>query len=362
MLIPAYKPDDKLITYVKALAEAGVPKIIVVDDGGGEPFASIFDEVRTVPECTVLVHEVNKGKGRALKTGLSYYLENCTGLDGVVTGDADGQHTLEDTMNVARLMAQKPQSLILGSRDFDQDDVPPRSKFGNKMTTVVFKLFHGKHVGDTQTGLRGIPNDIIPFFTDIEGERYEYEMNMLIECAERNIEIEEVPIKTVYIDDNSSSHFNVLRDSMRIYWLLSKTFIFYLISGFTAYLIDVLVFWLLSHALPSVKEVNVGGWFLTAFATAPARIISSVANFFMNKILVFKKNGDRAKSMLRFVILVVGVWALSTTLVWFFANIVFGGVNENIKTVIKMIVDALLVIVTFTMQRIWVFKKDTDEK
>ena len=361
MLIPAYKPDDKLISYVKSLAKAGFTKILVVDDGGGEDFAPIFDEVRAVPECVVLTHEVNCGKGRALKTGLSYYIENCEGYDGVITGDADGQHTLKDTLTVAKLMGENEKSLILGSRDFDQDNVPARSKFGNKMTSVVFKIFHGEKIGDTQTGLRGIPNYMIPMFIDIEGERYEYEMNMLVECAERKIDIIETPIETVYIDDNSSSHFNAVRDSIRIYFLLMKTFLMYIMSSLIAYLVDIIVFRILIGILPESGEVAIGGWFLKAFATAPARIASSVVNFLINKIFVFKKNGERAKSMLRYVILVVGVWALSTTLVWLFGDIVFRGSSENQQTFIKMVVDVLLVVVTFTMQRIWVFKKNTDD-
>lgn len=361
MLIPAYKPDDKLISYVKSLSEAGFNKIIVVDDGGGKEFAPIFDEVRAMDECVVLTHEVNRGKGRALKTGLSYYIENCEGFDGVITGDADGQHTLKDTLTVAKLMGENDKALILGSRNFDGDNVPARSRFGNKMTSVVFRIFHGKKIGDTQTGLRGIPNAIIPGLIDIEGERYEYEMNMLVDCAANNIEMIETPIETVYIDDNSSSHFNAVRDSIRVYFLLMKTFLLYIMSSIIAYTVEIIVFRILIGILPSSREVAIGGWFLKAFATAPARIISSLVNFLINKIFVFKKSGEQAKSMLRYVILVVGVWALSTTLVWLFGDIVFHGSSDNQQTLIKMVIDTLLVVVTFTMQRVWVFKKKGDD-
>ena len=362
MLIPAYKPDEKLISYVESLAKAGFKKIIVVDDGGGEAFAPIFEEVKKTPGTVVLTHEVNKGKGRALKTGLAYYLENNEGFDGVITGDADGQHTLKDTLKVMRIMAKNKKSLILGSRNFDEEGIPFRSRFGNKMTTVVFRIFHGRTIGDTQTGLRGMPNDIIPYFLDIDGERYEYEMNMLMECARLKLDIIETPIKTVYIDDNSSSHFNAVRDSARIYFLLTKTFLKYITSSLISYIVDLLVFRIMIAILPDADKSNIGGWFLKAFATAPARIISSTVNFLINKLLVFKKDGDRAKSAFRFVVLAVGIWALSTTLVWFICDFVFmHKLSDNMQMLVKMIVDTALVFVTYTLQRIWVFKKD-DEK
>lgn len=222
VLIPSLKPDELLVQYVERLIGHGFDKVIVVNDGSPAEYDSFFERVAANPQCTVLRHEVNRGKGAALKTGMKYYLEHFRGCDGIVTGDADGQHTLKDTAHLAELLSKGSQGLILGSRDFSLPDVPARSRFGNRTTSTVFKMTNGVWIGDTQTGLRAIPDALVDLFSDIEGERYEYEMNMLIECAHRRIPISEVTIDTVYINDNSGSHFHAVRDSWRIYKLIFK--------------------------------------------------------------------------------------------------------------------------------------------
>ena len=178
IILPSYKPDEKLEATVLGFIEAGFEDIIVVDDGGGEEYKAIFDRVAALEKCTVLTHEVNRGKGVALKTAFKWYCENRDGL-GVVTADGDGQHTPEDTYNVAVAM-EKSGNIILGVRDFSQPDVPERSKKGNTITSSVFKLFVGMNISDTQTGLRGIPAKYLEKMCGIYGDRYEYETNMLL--------------------------------------------------------------------------------------------------------------------------------------------------------------------------------------
>ena len=224
ILIPSLNPDHKLVDYVKELSEYGFSRIIVVNDGSSSEYDCLFERCTEYAACILLKHGENKGKGEALKTGMRYYLENSNGLGGIVTGDADGQHALDDTAKIAELLSEHKNSLLLGSRDFEGDHVPARSKFGNKTTSSVFKLFYGQKIGDTQTGLRGIPNSILPLICEMDGSRFEYETNMLIQCILHKIPIVEIPVRTIYLDENSSSHFNPLTDSFRIYRLLIGQF------------------------------------------------------------------------------------------------------------------------------------------
>ena len=156
VVIPAYKPDDKMLVTLDELVKAGFTDILVVNDGSGEEFEPIFDAVRNIPECTLLVHEVNRGKGAAMKTAFRYFLDNREDQCCLVTADADGQHLTKDIIATA-MEAKEQEKVVLGVRNFSDPNVPSRSKMGNRITCTVFKLFFGMKITDTQTGLRAFP-------------------------------------------------------------------------------------------------------------------------------------------------------------------------------------------------------------
>lgn len=218
ILIPAYKPNMKMIELADTLLNEGYI-ITVVDDGSGEEFKEIFSSLN--PKVKVLTHEVNKGKGRAMKTGFAYILENYPDSQGIITVDADGQHIPEDIKKVKDKMLEKKNKIVMGSRLF-KGEVPLRSRFGNNITKFVFAVISGLRLEDTQTGLRGIPYSLLKEMSTLEGERYEYEMNMLMHIAKKKIPLIEVPIETVYIEDNASSHFNTIKDSAKIYKIIFR--------------------------------------------------------------------------------------------------------------------------------------------
>ena len=204
ILIPALNPPRQLIDYVKSLLDNNLKDILLVDDGSKEEFKEIFDTIEKFSNANIKVfrHAKNLGKGRALKNAFNYFLTlpNLAEYSGVVTADSDGQHRVEDVIKVAKEIEENPNKLILGCRDFDLEQVPPKSRFGNKITNGVFKLFYDKNISDTQTGLRGFPTAIIKDFLDIAGERFEYETKMLIYCFQKEIGIKEVLIETIYFD------------------------------------------------------------------------------------------------------------------------------------------------------------------
>ena len=217
ILIPSLEPDDRLPAYMRRLLEAGFTRAVVVDDGSSEKYQPIFNELDAMDGVTVLHHEVNRGKGCALKTGYSYIRDNIPEASGVITADADGQHTVEDCWKLAEALTQDKRVLYLGSRDFDLPNVPPKSRFGNKTTSAVFKLFYGHWLPDTQTGLRAFKREDLQFMIDVPGERFEYEMQVLIACARAKMDMVPITIETVYENENEGTHFHPIRDSYRIY-------------------------------------------------------------------------------------------------------------------------------------------------
>jgi glycosyltransferase involved in cell wall biosynthesis len=216
VVIPAYEPSERLVTLAKEFYESGCA-VVIVDDGSRVDKKPYFDGAAKYAE--VLVHQQNRGKGAAIKTALSRIMELAPKrpeIGTVVVVDCDGQHLPSDAMRVAAEAEAYPGSLVLGVRTVGSD-MPARSRFGNSVTRVVFRVLSGVYVFDTQTGLRAFQSDRGDFMLNIPGERYEYEMNVLLTCARDKVNIREIDIETIYIDNNASSHFNTLRDSARIY-------------------------------------------------------------------------------------------------------------------------------------------------
>ncbi len=347
IMIPSLNPDEKLTNYVRQLASQSFREIVVINDGSSDKYDPIFDEVAAIDKCTVLRHEVNRGKGRALKTGMDYVLKNHPDCVGIVTGDADGQHRLKDTIRVAKELIKNDSRLVLGSRNFNSPNIPARSSFGNKVTSWVFAAMFGQKLMDTQTGLRGIPLKIVPSMLKISGERFEYEMNMLIECRRQKIEIFEIPIDTVYIDENSSSHFNPIVDSIKIYWLIFRSFFSFIFTSVGCTLLDLLIFTLLARLIiPSDFRYRI------LLATAVARVISATVNFIVNKNVVFHKKGHIVSSAVKYFCLAVVQMLISAKSVEFF--VALSGWHE---TIVKAMVDTILFIANYFIQKKFVFKK-----
>lgn len=363
VLIPSLHPDEKLLHYVQGLQEHGFHSILVVDDGSGDKYQDIFKQIANFESCTVIGYEKNKGKGHALKHGMRYILEHYKGTPGVITADSDGQHTVDGVMGVAQKMLEKPSALVLGSRNLKEDNVPFRSRFGNTLTSFFFALLYGHYLPDTQTGLRGISTELIPDMLKIDGNRFEYEMNMLTVCALKKIPFEIVGIKTIYIEENKSSHFNPIKDSLRIYKHLFGNFFKYLFSSFASFLIDIGVFTLLdAFLLKALFTNNLGGqdaYLHTYVATAVARITSATFNYFLNKKIVFN-NGQKRGSGLRYATLAIASLLVSGGA----SNSIYRLFSQKVnKSFIKAVVDTVLYFVNYRIQKAWVFPyADNKEK
>jgi len=358
VVIPAYKPDNRLPPYVAQLRDAGIGKIVIVDDGSGDDFRPLFDSILQDDVVHIISYQPNCGKGVALKRGMAYLHESCPEQTFIVTADSDGQHTVKDVLRMAAAMAENSDGVLLGSRDFNQPDVPFKSRNGNKITSTVFRLLYGVWVSDTQTGLRGFARELLPTMIAIKGDRYEYEMNVLIECAHQKIAMRALPIQTVYENNNEGSHFRAVRDSIRIYSVILAGFFRFIGASLASFLVDYALYLLLNNALKAASPVmaqQISFLFLyfvphIAIATAGARVLSGVFNFAVNRKFVFRDRISAKRSFPRYLTVFFLILLLSAA-VTSGLHACFGW-NENL---IKIPVDILLFFLSYTLQQRWVF-------
>lgn len=314
--------------------------VLVINDGSGVEYEKIFDKIRSIG-VKVLVHETNKGKGRALKTAFKYIIENKP-QRGVITADADGQHLVSDIVRIARALEATPDEYIFGERDFSNREVPLRSRIGNRFTSFFFRLNNGFECHDTQTGLRGYPFCYLKDFLLVDGERYEYEMNTLNYAAKNGIKVSMVGIETVYNEENVS-HFRAIRDSLIIY----RTPIKFLCSSLAGALVDLTVFTLLCNYV--FCDITDNRALMILCATVCARILSGICNFILNKYWCFNSKNRTGIALFKYGVLFVGImlssWALVNILSLCIPNI----------TIAKICVDSFLFIVSYFIQKRWVF-------
>lgn len=333
-IVPAYKPGPKLVPLVEKLRESGLfATILAVDDGSGEAYAPVFEKLERLG-CTVLRHAVNLGKGMALKTAFNHACLYWPQARGVVTFDADGQHLPEDIAAVGRQLGTCGNSLVLGVRSFDAD-VPLRSAVGNRLTRIVMALLAGIRVRDTQTGLRGIPLKFLKRLLRLKTTGYDFELDMLMAAGQERMPFVEIPITTVYEENNKSSHFNPLLDSLKIYLVIIR----FGFSSLLAAVVDYLVFSLC---------ILCGMKILTSIIIC--RLISGSLNFIVNKKIVFKSQSKYIFSIVLYVLLVFISGGISFVMIDTLS--VHYGWNVFLA---KLVVESLLYFLNFFIQREIVF-------
>lgn len=345
IIIPALNPNRYFLSLVNSLNIMGFT-IVAVDDGSDIEYKHIFNMLKRNSKCIVRTHEENLGKGAAIKTAISYIKIHYPESIGFITADADGQHSPEDILKLAEALEKNPNTLFFGSRDFKLGKIPFRSYFGNKMTSLVYLMTVGRSCPDTQTGLRCIPMKYADKCLKIKGNRYEYEMNFLIEMGKKRVDMQYVPISTIYIDDNSESHFSPIQDSARIYYNILK----YSFSSILSAVIDLLVFTLGVTLFFGSQTIGI------FFSTTIARFISGNFNFFMNKHWVFQSKNDLKEESKGYILLFLSQMLLS----WLLVNLL-KSTSINL-TVVKMGVDSLLFCGSYLIQRKFIFAKRQKER
>lgn len=338
-LIPACQPTEQLLSLLKEAKHKDF-QIIVVDDGSNEDSNNIFES--TAQFGTVLRHAQNKGKGQAIKTGLSYiqnhYPEDCI----IVTMDADGQHRVADAQKICKIAQDNPGALVLGGGKFEEH-VPLRRRFGNTMIRFVYHISTGQKAWNIQTGLRAFCAGLIPQLLSIPGERYEYEMNVLLTCSHTGIPILEEEIDTIYIDGNASLHFDTVKDSFRVYKEILKFSTASLTSFFVDYgLYSLLTLW--TSGLGNVQSIlisNIG-----------ARVVSASVNYTINRKLVFQSKAHVVRSAVQYAVLAGGILAGNTIVLSFLADYL-----EINRYAAKLITELFFFLMSWQVQRKVIFRE-----
>ena len=334
-LIPSYQPTVVSCELLEELRKTDPAPIVVVDDGSGPTYRELFQRAGRVPGTTVLTNAINLGKGAALKHGMNHVLVNHPDCAGVVTADADGQHAVSDILKIANELRAHPAEAIFGSRDFKRD-VPLRSKIGNTISRYVYRFLIGLNLSDTQTGLRGIPHRLMELSLGIRSNRYEFETEQIIAAKTASFKFKEVPIQTVYIDDNSGSHFNPILDSFRIYFVLLR----YALSSIATALTDLLLFYILTANGMSILSANMS-----------ARAFALWIQFMLLKKYVFKSKAG------------LSIFAAYVAYVFFSGYVSsvmqaqFAGHLLNSPLLAKVVVELVIWIVNFMFLRDIIFRK-----
>ncbi len=346
-IIPAYEPEETFVSYSKALLQIA-DRLIVVDDGSGAPYETIFRAIGCLPNALVLTVPENHGKGHALKHAFSYCAEHFADTDILVTADCDGQHKLEDVARVCAQAQEHPNSLILGSRDFASANVPPKSLAGNTQMRRWLKIMYGLNIADSQTGLRAFTVQTARRLMKVAGNRFEYETAMLIYAKRNQIPILETTVQAVYPENPADhvTHFRAVRDSLRVAGTLLKHMLPYFLSSSAAVVTDVLIFALLANLVfPESTPLQ------TLLATVSARVVSSVINFFINCRHIF--HGRARQAVVRYYTLWTVQLVCSYGIVFLFGHVWGGQV-----TIVKLIGDLCLSLISYQVQCRWVYRQD----
>ena len=332
ILIPAYEPDDRLIDLVHKIKKREFD-VVVVDDGSGRDYDSVF--LSLGKNVKVIRYDVNQGKGNALKVGYQYirahYLENYI----VVTMDCDGQHTIHDAKKLCDYIDNHRNALVLGKRLRD-GSVPLRSRVGNGITKFIYHITTGLDVYDTQTGLRAFSDCLMDLFLSIPGDRFEYEMNVLLECARRKIPMKEIEIETIYMENNKGTHFDTFKDSYLVY----KEIIKFSFSSIICFLIDYFLFIILSFFTNQIILSNV-----------IARVVSASVNYFFNRKFVFESQNDVGYSFFSYVVLAIFILSFNCFILYVFVDVLLFN-----RWISKLVVEIILFFVSWFFQKFFVFK------
>jgi glycosyltransferase involved in cell wall biosynthesis len=198
-----HKLLDEVVSYGSA--------VIVVNDGSTDDTAHILS---AHPSVTSITFPKNQGKGAALRAGFEKALE--LGYDHAITMDSDSQHRASDLPAFLEALEKESPVLIMGSRVLDQENVPGKNRFANRISSFWFRIETGCRLKDTQSGFRLYPVRELEGIRLVSG-RYEYELELLVKSVWKEIPAVEIPINVHYPPgDERISHFRPFRDFMRI--------------------------------------------------------------------------------------------------------------------------------------------------
>jgi glycosyltransferase involved in cell wall biosynthesis len=337
-LIPSYNPDENLIKVVDEIISKSDNKIFIIDDGSNKETQQIFEKLQdsdAYKNVIFLRHAINLGKGAALKTVFNHILVNYPQIEGVVTLDSDGQHSIDDCLQVLKTLEDNNNTFVLGYRTFSKD-IPLKSYIGNHISKSIYAMILGKNFKDTQTGLRALSKEFMKQCLMIKSNRFEFETEQLALAVNTHINIIEVPIQTIYIENNKASSFRPLVDSFKIYFVLFR----YGLSSIITALVDFIVF-----VLSLSFGVSIFG------ANMLARTVSIGVQFtLLDKYVFYSKAKIINFILFASYVYIMGILSAMTQI---------GIINHfNLSTLFaKILVEGILFFVNFAVLRLYIFTK-----
>ncbi len=336
VVIPSLNPEHRFIDYIKELQNAGLNKMIVVDDGSDITYRDIYDELEKM-DIIVFRHGVNCGKGRALKTAFNYILVKCPKVEIVVTADSDGTYLAADVLNTA--LQAKENTITLGARDYKNESIALANRKANTITYYLLKLLGGITMNDTQTGLRAYPRSLLGYLLTTPGERYDYEFNMIFD--KKDIQLQEIAITPTPRMSVKRTHFRALKDS----WNIVGAFLLFIFVSLSSTILDLAIYSvgisLLEESMPLTY---------IAVSTFIGRVFSDTYNYYLDKYLVFK--ADEISHVGRYMLLATGKTVASAILVSILVFLFRGG-----EMPIKLVIDMLIFFVGYRIEKHWVYEK-----
>lgn len=335
-LVPSYEPDEALLKVVSELLDNSFI-VVVVNDGSASSYDEIFNQLPS--DVHYLSYEKNQGKGFALKHGFAYIKDHLNPDSLIVTLDSDGQHRVSDAIKICDV-CEREGGIVLGSRYFGKG-TPFKSRFGNFMARTTFLISTRHKIYDTQTGLRAFDFSLLEMLINVKGNRYEYEMNVLLEAVRNDISVKEERIETIYLDNNSGTHYNAFKDTLRIF----KEVIKFSASSLIGFLVDYAAFTLLT-----LIPCDWARWLIAC--NIIARVISASVNFTINYKLVFKSQDKVWAAIFKYAMLAIFILGCNTLLLWILVE--QAGMNKYLA---KVIVEVTMFITNWLVQRLFVFRK-----
>lgn len=346
IILPSYNPDERLCRVISGLVDYGFSDIIVINDGSDEDRLCYFPTQDKFPECTVITHDENMGKGAALKTGFRYFLATRGNRLGVITVDGDNQHAPEDIYAVAKEFSRHSDEIVIGSRDYKLPGVPRSRRSSNSIASFLFRLVLGLRVSDTQSGLRALPKRCLPVFVKIKDNRYGFEVNMFQEIRAYGMKYREFSVNKVCIEKEKASHFNPIVVVYRICSIILR----FSLSASVSVIVELILFSFFQTLFADVFEDAV-----IILSLALSRAVSSIINFNINKKVVFTSGEDIKQAIPKFYVYTISQMLVSAMLIYIISWMTYTEA-VTLRTIIKVCVDTALFPITFRVQREWVFK------
>lgn len=322
ILIPAYNPVERIINYVKELKEKSYT-VIIVNDGSDKKYHTIFESL--VDDCEIINCPYSKGKGNAIKKGLSFIK--------VHNQDKKGVCILEEDYPIDKI--EKLNGL------YEQNIFFVHTK-GKRFLSKIFSMIYHQEFKNVDSSLLGFSMKYIDQMLEVDENCYE--VQALIECVQKEIQVEEI-----VIDQNKES-FHLKNKNRNILYVIFLHLFRFISSSIISSIIDVLLAWLLLDVL---KLWMTSDFWRIAMSSLIARVLSTIVNYVINKKYVFKERTESKQTGKRFLILTVAITVLSTLFVYGTSSL-----NIMSEKLAKPVGDLLLFLLSYNVQMKWVFSKE----